>query len=307
MQLSIVTTLYYSLPFLRRFIDEMTEIVNELGIEEYEIVFVNDGSPDNSLDFLIEERKQNNKIRIVDLSRNFGHHYALQAGINFASGEYIYIVDNDLETPSSFLKNCYDRIKENSELDLVYGVQDCRKGHFIEKIGGQLFWKTFNWLSSSHTPANILTECIMTKKFAHELLRLNDANLFLGGMIHWIGLNKEELVVKKGQREGKSTYTFRKRFQLMIQAVTSFSGKPLELLFYLGLFITLCSIIFLIYLIVKKIVLGDAISIGWTSLVGINILSLGLISTFMGLIGLYIFRIYRQVQGRPNYIIKKIY
>ena len=107
MQLSIVTTLYYSFPFLRRFIDEMTDIVKKLEISDYEFVFVNDGSPDNSLGFLIEERKQNNKIRIVDLSRNFGHHYALQAGINFASGEYIYIVDNDLETPSSFLKTCY--------------------------------------------------------------------------------------------------------------------------------------------------------------------------------------------------------
>lgn len=307
MQISIVTTLYYSMPFLRCFIDEMTSITKELGVTDYEIVFVNDGSPDNSLGFLIEERKQNEKIRIIDLSRNFGHHYALQAGISFASGEYIYIADNDLETPSTFFMDCYVKIKENPELDLVYGVQESRKGHFIEKIGGQIFWKTFNWLSSSHTPANILTECIMTKKFARELLRLNDANLFLGGMIHWVGLNKDELVVKKGEREGESTYTFRKRLQLMIQAVTSFSGKPLELLFYFGLLITFCSIIFLILLIVKKLILGDEVSIGWTSLVGINILSLGLMSTFMGLIGLYIFRIYKQVQGRPNFIIKKIY
>lgn len=307
MELSIVTTLYYSMPFLRRFIDEMTDVVNSSGITEYEFVFVNDGSPDNSLDFLIAEKKVNNRIRIVDLSRNFGHHYALQAGISFASGVYIYIVDNDLETPSSFFKTCYDKIRSYPCLDLVYGIQENRKGHFMEKMGGLIFWKLFNWLSCSKTPANILTECIMTRRFANELLQLNDANLFLGGMIHWIGMNKEGITVHKGLRDGKSTYTFKKRLQLMIQALTSFSGKPLELLFYLGVFITICSSIFLFGIFLQKLILGDGVSIGWTSLVGINILSLGLISTFMGLIGLYVFRIYRQVQGRPNFIIKKIY
>ena len=147
----------------------------------------------------------------------------------------------------------------------------------------------------------------MTRKFVNELLRLNDANLFLGGMIHWVGLNKKAIPVIKGLRDGKSTYTFKKRVALMIQALTTFSGKPLEYLFYLGMLITFFSVIFIIYLVVKKLIMGDAISIGWTSLVAINLLSLGLISTFLGLVGLYLFRIYRQVQGRPNYIIKKIY
>lgn len=307
MNLSIVTTLYRSQPFLRTFHQQMSNAIQKLGINDYEVVYVNDGSPDDSVSCLLEMRRDDSHIRIIDLSRNFGHHYALQAGISFASGDYVYIVDNDMETPVDFLLTCYSEMLQHSNIDLIYGVQEQRKGHLVEKMGGFLFWKIFNMLSDVRVPANILTECLMTRNFVDELLRLNDANLFLGGMIHWVGMEKKEIVVKKGQREGKSTYTFRKRLSLMIQALTSFSGKPLEWLFYSGIGITCISVVFLLYLFVKKMILGNAISLGWTSLIGINLLTLGIITTFLGLIGLYVFRIYKQVQGRPNYVIKKVY
>lgn len=307
MHLSIVTTLYRSRPFLEKFFHEIESEINALGIKDYEIIVVNDGSPDNSLDFCIKARETNDKIRIIDLSRNFGHHYALQAGLSFSCGDYIYMVDNDLETPATFLTKCYNEIIADKTIDLVYGVQERRKGHFVEKVGGHIFWNLFNLLSDTKMPANILTECIMSRRFVNELLRLNDANLFLGGMIHWVGLRKKEIECKKGLRDGKSTYTFTKRLQLMIQALTTFSGKPLEMLFYVGLLITACSIIFIFYIIGKKIIFGEAVSVGWTSIIAINALSLGILATSLGLIGLYIYRIYRQVQGRPNYIIKAIY
>lgn len=305
MELSIVTTLYRSKPFLRIFFEQIEAEIKKNGIEDYEIVVVNDGSPDDSLEFCLKERERNPKIRILDLSRNFGHHYALQAGIEFASGEYVYLVDNDLETPVSFLSQCL--VNRDKGYDLIYGVQEARKGHLVEKIGGMVFWKVFNYFSETKVPANILTESLMSRKFVIELLKLRDSNLFLAGMIHWVGLNKKEIEVKKGLREGESTYTFNKRLQLMIQALTSFSGKPLELLFYLGLIITFCSLILLLYILLQKLILGDGISIGWTSMIAVNVLSLGLISTFLGLIGLYVFRIYKQVQSRPNSIIKTVY
>lgn len=305
MKLSVVTTLYRSKPFLGKFFEQITGEIKKNNITDYEIVVVNDGSPDDSLEYCIEAQKTYPQIRIVDLSRNFGHHYALQAGLEFASGDYVYMADNDLETPASFLTTCYQEI--NGDYDLIYGVQEKRKGHFVEKFGGSIFWSVFNYLSDTKVPANILTECLMTRKFVDELLKLQDSNLFLAGMIHWVGLNKKEIEVKKGQREGQSTYTFKKRVQLMIQALTTFSGKPLELLFYIGLFITFCSVAFLLFIVGQKLILGDQVSVGWTSVIAINVLSLGLLSTFLGLIGLYVFRIYKQVQGRPNHLIKKIY
>jgi len=307
MELSIVTTLYKSRPFLEKYLNEMTVVLKQIQISDYELVFVNDGSPDDSVPYLLEQKKTNNHIRVVDLSRNFGHHYALQEGIRFASGDYVYLADNDMEIPVSFFATCYNVMKKNPSLDFVYGVQEERKGYFVEKWGGKLFWHVFNKLADIDMPGNMLTECLMTRKFVDSLLSMGDANLFLAGMVHWVGFEKQSIAVKKGLREGKSTYTFKKRFALMIQALTSFSGKPLEWLFYSGVTITGLSFLFMLYLAIKKLVLGDAVSLGWTSLVSINVMILGIMTTFMGLIGMYVFRIYKQVQGRPNVIVRKVY
>jgi putative glycosyltransferase len=147
----------------------------------------------------------------------------------------------------------------------------------------------------------------MTQEYVKALLSLNDANLFLGGMMFWVGFNQKGIAIEKGQREGASTYSLKKRADLMLQAVTSFSGKPLVYLFYFGLIISFFSILLITYLILKKVLYLDEVQLGWTSLVAINILVLGLICTFLGVIGIYVYKIYKQVQGRPNAIIKKIH
>lgn len=306
MRLSIVTTLYQSLPFLEKYIQEFSDILLSMEITDYELLFVNDGSPDQSLEYLLKCQKSNNKIVIVDFTRNFGHHYALQAGIKEAKGDYIYLSDNDLETPSSFFKECWETLLEN-EVELVYGVQETRKGHFIENIGGAIFWKSMNKMSNIQIPANLLTESLMTRKYVLQLEELGDANLFLGGMIHWVGLPKIELTVKKGQRETKSTYTFSKRLDLLFQAVTSFTGKPLVWMFYIGISLIIICFLIIFFLLIQKLLLGQNIELGWTSLILINISILGITSTFMGIIGMYINKIFIQVQNRPNYLIKNIY
>jgi len=307
MKLSVVTALYKSKPFLKTFLKEIIDNIQKININDFEIVFVNDGSPDDSVEYLLKMKKEIPQIKIIDLSRNFGHHYAIQAGLNYASGEYVFLIDNDLETPPSVLVDYYKEIKNDSTLDVVYGFQETRKGNFIEKKAGSIFWVLINKLSDTNIPHNILTERLMTKQYVNELLRLQDANLFLGGMMHWVGFNQKGIPVKKGQREGASTYSITRRAELMLQAITSFSGKPLEWLFYFGLLISVSSIFFLVYLTFQKILHEDKVQLGWTSIVAINVLILGVISTFLGLIGIYIYKIFRQIQGRPNVIIKKIY
>lgn len=307
MTLSVVSTLYMSKPFLDTFIKEIVSAINDLKIDDYELVFVNDGSPDDSLQFLLEKKREVSEIKIIDLSRNFGHHYAMQAGLHQAKGEYIFLIDNDLETPPSFLKNCYEEMNKHEDVDVVYGYQEERKGKFIESFGGRVFWWAINKFSEVRIPKNIITERLMKREYLNSLLSLGDANLFLGGMMYWAGYNQKGIPVTRGLREGKSTYSTKKRLELMLQAITSFSGKPLEYLFYSGICITVFSLIGIVFLFVKKIFLGDSIQLGWTSLVAINILILGVISTFLGLIGIYLFKIFKQVQNRPNVIIKKIY
>ena len=307
MKLSVVTTLYRSKGFLEVFLKEIISAIKIIDIDDFELIFVNDGSPDDSVKYLLERKKDISQIKIIDLSRNFGHHYAIQAGLNYASGDYIFLIDNDLESPPSVLVDFYNEIKKDATLDVVYGFQETRKGNFIEKKAGSIFWVLINKLSDTKIPHNILTERLMTKQYVNELLRLQDANLFIGGMFYWVGFNQKGISVKKGQREGASTYSVKRRAELMLQAITSFSGKPLEWLFYIGVTISFFSFLFLVYLAIQKIIHQDEVQLGWTSIVAINVLILGIISTFLGLIGIYIFKIFKQVQGRPNAIIKKIY
>ncbi len=307
MTLSVVSTLYKSRGFLDQFLKEVLIAIKEINIEQFELIFVNDGSPDDSLSFLLDKKKEIPQIVIIDLSRNFGHHYAMQAGLKHSKGDYIYLIDNDLETPPEFLIRCFYEMQNNYEVDVVYGYQQERKGKFVENLGGRLFWWGLNKFSDIKVPKNILTERLMKRSYVNSLLELGDTNLFLGGMMHWTGYNQKGLPVEKGVREGKSTYSTSKRVELMIQAITSFSGKPLKYLFYIGSMITFFSVIFIIYLVSLKLFFGDTIQLGWTSLVAINLLILGIISTFLGLIGIYLFKIFKQVQNRPNFIIRKIY
>ncbi len=307
MKLSIVSTLYLSKSFLDNFLKEIIKAIEILDIYNYEIIFVNDGSPDDSLEFLLSKRKEYPEIKIVDLSRNFGHHYAIQAGLENASGEYVFLIDNDLEVHPNFIIECFEVILKNNSIDVVYGYQEKRKGSFIENIGGKIFWWGINQFSETKIPYNLLTERLMKRQYVDNLLKLGDVNLFLGGMMSWVGFNQVGIPVKKGLRDGKSTYSTKKRVELMISAITSFSGKPLEYLFYFGISITSLSFIGLIFLLINKMIFDDSIQLGWTSLVIINIMILGIISMFLGIVGVYLFKIFRQVQNRPNFVIKNIY
>ena len=307
MQLSVVSTLYKSEIYLDEFLRILLISISELGILEYEIIFVNDGSPDNSLAFLINKKKEIDAIKIIDLSRNFGHHYAMQAGLSHAKGDVVFLIDNDLEVCPSILKVFYHVLQNNDLIDVVYGYQEERKGSFTESMGGKIFWWGINKFSEISIPKNILTERLMRKDYVVNLLSLGDANLFLGGMMYWAGHQQKGIPITKKQRMEQSTYSTKKRLELMLQAVTSFSGKPLEYLFYFGISISLLSFIFIVYLIVVKLIYNDTVQLGWTSIVALNVLILGILSTFLGLLGIYLFKIFKQVQNRPNFIIKKIY
>lgn len=307
MKLSIVTTLYKSAPFIGRFVEGITKSISELGIEDYEIVIVNDGSPDNSLEITLELKKTNSKIVVVDFSRNFGHHYALLAGMSVSTGDYVFTIDCDLEVDPAVLKDFWHLHQNDESIDRIYGVQEQRKGGFVERVGGRLFYKIFNSLSEVPIPKNILTESLMSRQFVDELVKMGDANLFLAGMFSWTGFKQIPIVCKKGQRETKSTYTFGKRLALSLQAITSFSGYPLRILFKVGSLVTSLSFLYGLYLVLRKLFQTDYVLRGYTSLVVIVLFSTGIIVMSLGILGVYIERLYNQTKNRQRFIIKKIY
>lgn len=304
-QISIVSTLYRSRPFLADFLAACLEALRRLAISDFEIVLVNDGSPDDSLEYVLARRQDVKQLVVVDLSRNFGHHHAMQAGLRQARGDLVFLIDCDLEVSPLSLCSFHDKLRETA-CDMVFGYQERRKGGWFEQISGGVFWKGFNLLSETKIPENIVTERLMNRRFVDALLQLGDHNLFLGGMMSWTGFHQIGLAVAKNQRQGASTYTLLKRINLMINAVSSFSAQPLVWLFNFGVIVTVASFSYASYLVIRKLLFGDAL-LGFTSVMGLIALSLGVLTTAVGLVGIYLGKVFTQVQNRPTYIIKDIH
>jgi putative glycosyltransferase len=301
--LSVVTTVYRSERFLSAFIDEIVQAIEQAGFEDYEIIFVDDGSPDQSREKLLNARVGNPNIKVLDLSRNFGHHKAVLAGLSHAKGRWVFIIDCDLEVRPGELSRFVKCLRDTGA-DVVYGVQEMRKGAAIERIGGAIFWRLFNKLSDTQVPENVLSERLMTRRYVDALLSLGDRNVFLGGMMYWSGFRQVGLTLQKGLREGPSTYSIRKRLSLLVEAVTSFSTVPLKLVLFVGLAVTLLAALGAALLLARKIVHPDAVLAGFTSIMVVTIGMAGVIITVLGIIGLYIARIYTQAQNRPLFIVR---
>ncbi len=294
--------MYRSRPYLPAFVDECVVAAQAAGFQDWELVLVNDGSPDESLAYALQRRGADARIKVLDLSRNFGHHPAMQAGLRHAQGELVFLIDCDLEVRPGALLAFVNKQSE-SGADLVYGYQDQRKGGWFEQWSGSAFWRALNAMSDVAVPANSTTERIMTRRFIDALAQLGDHSLFLGGMMSWTGFLQLGLPVVKLQRDGRSTYTLWRRLQLMVTAVSSFSSKPLTWLFNLGVLVTGASFFYVLYLVFRKLVFDDAL-VGFTSLMALMAMSLGITTTALGLVGIYLGKVFSQVQGRPTYIVR---
>ncbi len=304
--ISIVTTLYRSERFLDKFVAQCEAAMTEISCNNYEIVFVNDGSPDNSLAKVLQLKETNKNIVAVDLSRNFGHHYAIMAGLNCASGESVFLIDCDLEVPPTHIPTFYNKFNEE-QCDVVYGVQETRKGSFVERAVGGLFYSFFNSLTDTRIPENLLTERLMSRRYVNELIKLGDKNIFMAGMMQWVGFKQIPITIKKGQREGKSTYTLGKRIALSMQAITSFSSYPLVVLFKFGFLISAISIITGLYFLIYKLVNPEVVLSGFTFLIVALLFSVGVIVSSLGVLGIYIDKLFNQTKNRPTFIVKEIY
>lgn len=286
--------------FIRRLVLRQKKIT-----DQYEIIFVNDGSPDNSLEIVISFYEKDKKVKVIDLSRNFGHHYAISAGLCLSKGDSVFLIDCDLETSPCLLTQFYDKILEG-EHDVVYGYQNKRTGNLFERWSGNIFWNVFNFLSDTRVPKNVLTVRLMTRRYVDQLMKLGDKNLFLAGMMYWTGFSQKGIPIKRKKKK-TSTYHFLRKVNLLINAVSSFSSKPLLLMFHAGSLITFLSLLCAMIIIFRKIISPDVIILGWTSIIVAIFFAMGLTISCLGIIGIYLSKMYNQIQNRPLYIIRKIY
>ena len=198
-RLSIVTSMYRSAPFLTEFHSRCTAAAARLGVPSYEIVFVNDGSPDDSLRIAVELNAGDPHVRVIDLSRNFGHHKALMTGLAHARGELVFLVDCDLEEDPDWLVAFHETLKTES-VDVVYGVQAERKGDWFERAAGRVFFSLFNRMLTHPIPVNVVTARLMTARYVKALVSHRERELCLAGLWVITGFEQRPFVVRKGSR-----------------------------------------------------------------------------------------------------------
>lgn len=304
MKLSIVATLFQSALYIIEFHQRAGAAARQLVGDDYEIVLVNDGSPDNSLDLAVQLAESDAHLVIVDLSRNFGHHKAMMTGLAYAKGEHVFLIDSDLEEEPECLIGFADQML-NDPCDVVYGVQEKRKGGWFERCSGQWFYRFFKALTGLALPENIITARLMTKRYVDALLRHEEREVFMAGLWHITGfIQRPQTVTKHSTSE--TTYTFRRKVSLLVNSVTSFSNAPLISIFYIGVLISLVAIFYIAYLCIHWIFLAKPLS-GWTSVMASIWLLGGMVISFIGVVGIYLAKIFSETKQRPYTIVRQVY
>jgi putative glycosyltransferase len=302
--ISVVTTLYRSEAYVREFYERTLKSLRAIGTSNYEFVIVNDGSPDRSVDIAIELARNDPSVKVVDLSRNFGHHKALMTGLQHATGDYIFLIDIDLEEPPELVEQFYPEL-ENSGADVVFGVQKRRKGGWFERWSGRLFYTVVNSLSDYKLPNDLIVARLMKRSYVDSLLNHKEREIAIAGLWAYTGFKQLAIPVEKLSRAG-STYNIGRKINLTILSITSFSQKPLVYIAYLGGLILLFSFLYIAYLLFHFFSTGQ-VPEGYTSLI-VSIWCVGGMVLFcLGVVAMYLSVIFLEVKQRPLTVVRRVY
>lgn len=304
MRLSIVATLYQSAPYIAQFHARTSAAAQAMVGDGYEIVLVNDGSPDDSLSLARQLTEQDPHVVLVDLSRNFGHHKAMMTGLAHAHGEFVFLLDSDLEEEPEWLQRFAQQMQE-TDCDVVYGVQETRKGNWFERWSGRWFYRSFKAITGMALPENVVTARLMRRSYVDALLRHQEREVFMAGLWHITGFDQRPHLVHK-HSASETTYTLRRKMSLLVNSVTSFSNAPLVSIFYIGVSISLFAIVYIAYLAVHWLFLATPLS-GWTSVMASIWLLGGMVISFIGVVGIYLSKIFSETKQRPYTIVRQVY
>lgn len=303
MKLSIVTTLYRSAPYIEEFYRRIVAAAEQIT-DEFEIIFVNDGSPDDSLETTIRLHERDPRVVIVDLSRNFGHHKAMMTGLGHAEGKLIFLIDSDLEEHPELLLQFHRHYSDNT-CDVVYGVQRTRRGGYLERLSGTFFYWLVKKVCHIDLPKNVVTVRIMSHRYVKSLLRHRDREMFISAL--WVETGYKQIPVSIDKASVKPTsYAFLKKLRMSVDFVTAHSSNLLYYIFYLGLLISFLSFCCMAYFVLRYLTTGQILA-GWTSIIASIWMFGGLFVLLIGLIGIYVARIFTEVKQHPYTIVREIY
>ncbi len=282
-----------------------TELIKVLKNFEYEIIFVNDGSEDLSEKTIKLLNTKDKRVKLINLSRNFGHQVAITCGLDFSTGDAAIIIDADLQDPPKVIPRMIEKWQQG--YDVVYGVRKERKGENFFKIStAGLFYRLINLLSGTKIPQNVGDFRLVSKKVVDVLRNTREYQRFMRGMVSWIGFSQTGIEFNRAKRfSGKSKYSTVSMIRLAVDGLLSFSFFPLRIASLLGIITAFGAIVFIFYTIYLK-TYGSTVK-GWSSTIVI-ILFLGSIQLIaIGIIGEYLGRIYEEVKRRPLYVISSTY
>ena len=301
-EISIITPVYGCCKSLNNLYERLNQTLSMIT-DNFEIIMVNDSSPDNAWESIKELSKKDGRIKGINLSRNFGQHKAITAGLDYAKGNWIVVMDCDLQDQPEEIIKLYNKALEG--YDIVFGRRIERKDSFFKKLGSKIFYKIYDYFTESKVDNTIANFSIISNKVLDTLKQMREQNRMYPLFVNWVGFKRTEINIEHSSRdEGKSSYTITKLINLAIDSIVSQSNKPLKLSIKFGFIIAFLSLLYGTWLVFRYFVFSVPVE-GWTSvMVSIYFIG-GLLFANMGILGLYIGKIFDETKNRPIYIVQE--
>lgn len=300
--ISIVSPVYGCKTCLYELFFRLKETLEKIT-HDFEIILINDSSPDDAWGTIVELADKDQRVKGIDLSRNFGQHYAIAAGLEHCTGEWVVVMDCDLQDRPEEILKLYEEVLKG--YDLVYAQRIIRKDNWVKKTLSKLFYIFLGYLTNTNQDPTIANYGIYHKKVIEAICKMKDYHRYFPTMVRWVGFTSAKVTVNHDERNsGDSAYSIKKLIRLALDIILSFSDKPLRLAVKFGFIISLITVLFALYNLVlffnNKILVP-----GYTSLILSVWFFSGLIIMVLGVVGLYIGKTFDKVKGRPTYIIKE--
>ena len=302
-KISVVVPMYYEEEVAKECYTRLKNVLEKIENYNYEIIFINDGSKDKTLEILKEVAKENKNVKIISFSRNFGHQCAVTAGLRYVTGDAIVIIDADLQDPPELIPEMIKLWEEGNEV--IYGKRKSREGESRFKLlTASMFYKTLNALSDVEIPKDTGDFRLVDRKVVEVINSLPEHNKFLRGLFSWVGFKQKAYEYERKERyAGKTKYPLKKMLKLAQDGIFSFSIKPLKIVGAMGILSVIISILLLVYAVLSYAFDWNNLVPGWTSLMVTMTFIGGMILISLWMIGEYIGRIYDETKRRPEYII----
>lgn len=281
--------------------ERLKKVMDATG-QPYEILFVNDGSKDKTAQILNEICQKDTNVKLINFSRNFGHQIAISAGMDNALGQAIVVIDADLQDPPEIILQMIEKWQEGYEV--VFATRKERKGEtFFKKWTASMFYRLLRSMTDVDIPVDTGDFRLIDRKVCNVMKNIKEKNRFVRGLVSWVGFRQTAVEYVREERfAGETKYPLRKMIKLSLDAMTTFSHKPLKLAIYLGFSFSSISFLYLLFAIFEKLFTLYTVP-GWTSIMATSLFFNGIILTILGIIGEYIGRIYDETKDRPLYII----